>query len=81
MKFKLTKKRALYLANAVALIIIITAFIINVFYAYDPYDIFMLIFSYILYEALIAFSLLLVYHLSVMAEALTKKYKENKKDK
>ena len=80
MKFKLSKKHVLYLTNAVALIIVITAFIINVFYA-DPYDIVMVIFSYILYEALISFSLLLVYHLSVMAEALTKKYKENKKDK
>lgn len=80
MKFKLSKKHVLYLTNAVALIIVITAFIINVFYA-DPYDIVMIIFSYILYEALISFSLLLVYHLSVMAEALTKKYKENKKDK
>lgn len=80
MKFKLSKKHVLYLTNAVALIIVITAFIINVLYA-DPYDIVMIIFSYILYEALISFSLLLVYHLSVMAEALTKKYKENKKDK
>ncbi len=94
MKKKLSKRGALFLANgifaAVAAIVYLLFLFSEGYYNYNPaidllnpvFEIFFILFCFVLVQCAFTILTLIVYYLSIMADALNKKYKEQEdKDK
>lgn len=88
MKKKLSKRVLLYLTNAIFFIVLIGAYFIflaseDIFRRNIPdiiFEVFVILFKYLLIQCAFTLFSLIVYYLSIMADALNKKYKEQEKD-
>lgn len=88
MKKKLSKRGILFLTNAIFFIVLIGAYFIflaseDIFRRYlidTVFEILVILFKFLLIQCAFTLFSLIVYYLSIMADALNKKYKEQEKD-